>query len=72
MVRRIEKKKSGIQEKDVLCCYKILFAGILLKLLNMKDKGSELSVGFWVAGSIQKVGGYFHFISPISPWELTY
>ena len=30
-----------------------------------------LSVGFSVAGSMQKVGGYFHFNSPISCSEVT-
>ena len=33
---------------------------------------SGLSVGFWVGGSIHKVGSYFHFISPISHSKLTY
>ena len=33
---------------------------------------SGLSAGFWYGGSIQKVGSYFHFISPISRSELTY
>ena len=35
-----------------------------------QDGVSGLSVGFWVGGSIQKVGGYYHFISPISHSEL--
>ena len=40
--------------------------------LFISQTKTGLSVGFWVGGSIQKVGGYFYFISPISCSELTY
>ena len=49
-----------------------LCSSLLCKLMLFGSYNSGLSVGFLVAGSIQKVGGYFHFISPVSCVELTY
>ena len=66
----VQGQPSAVSWGNLLC--------LLWISLNARETGlflevfTGLSVGFSVVGSIQKIGGYFHFISPISRSELTY
>lgn len=61
---------------DKINCFYLytLTMRMTLKIIvsRLKQYLAGLSVGLRVGGSIQKIGGYFHFIPPISHSELTY